>query len=278
MNLIGFIIIAQAIIIPDVYSLRFCVIPLSAASNLPHDAVDHAWPVVQPKTVDVASAYPTLLYGAFDPTIVDLIGADARADAYHTIPFYALNLLFLPTAFFISPCVQFPSDGLEFLFEVLVPCVTTRVPWNVTRQFYELLHVIYAPLLPPACAILLLYDAHALVCDATQLLFVQPLTQYEDAQDAQALVCVYAPNLNLYADLAKSDHLEDHELTDRERYHDHTYFEHDKEESASGYKFDADCECHRCHASFQCDKKVSAGGYKSNLGVIIHGYELQWAF
>ena len=102
--------------------------------------------------------------------------------------------------------------------------------------------------------------------------------QYEDAQDAQALVCVYAPNPNLYADLAKGDPPLDHELTDRERYHDHTYFEHDKEESANGYTSDADCECHRCHASFQCDKKVSAGGYKSSLVVIIHGYELQWAF
>ena len=42
MNLLEFIIIAQAVIIHGVYSLRFCVITLVAVSDLLHDVVDHA--------------------------------------------------------------------------------------------------------------------------------------------------------------------------------------------------------------------------------------------
>ena len=42
MNLLVFIIIAQAVIIHDVCSLRFCVITLVAVSDLPRDVVDHA--------------------------------------------------------------------------------------------------------------------------------------------------------------------------------------------------------------------------------------------
>ena len=278
MNLLEFIIIARAVIIHDAYSLRFYAITLLAVFDLLHDVVDHAQPEVQPKIVDVISAYPTLLYGALDPTTADLVSADAVADASHTIPFYALDLLLLPIVFFNSPCVQFPSNDLGFLFKVLVPRVIARAPQNVTQQFDEPLHVIYVPLLPPVCAILLLYGDHAQVYDAVQLLSAQPLLQCEDAQDAQALVCVCAPDLNFYADSTKSDHLQDHVHTGCEWHHDHTYFKYDKEESANGYKSDADFVYHRFHTSFHLDKRVSAGGYKSSLVASIHGYVFQWAY